>query len=162
MKIEIIIDDRIVHALSRIFSRRAAWSAAALAIVAPLALTAADDPPFGMHAFEPHQIISSAEMNDNFIALGQHAARFEDALTVSEAGQVGIGTDTPMAPLQVQAINNPVVFTGAAHTAFATEALDDLPLSSLVVGGPWAGYLYFYFKDATGAKYKVVLKGEAL
>lgn len=78
-------------------------------------------------------------------------------MIIDKDGKVGIGTTDPKGKLDVA--NDYIVMRRHANDNVASTMLDELPNSSLIVGGPWNEHIYFYFKDEKGNKLRVVLKG---
>lgn len=75
-------------------------------------------------------------------------------------GKVGIGTTDPQAALDVA--GGAIVMRQATDAAAADALLQKLPNGSLIVGGPSGETLTFFWKDESGKKYRLSLKGEVL
>jgi len=67
-----------------------------MTLLTPIVIYAAD-----LIQFQPHTLIKSAEVNQNFAQLDSRIATYEDAITVDGNGNVGIGTTAPDYPLDV-------------------------------------------------------------
>lgn len=78
-----------------------------------------------------------------------------------EYGLVGIGTSTPTKPLTIDASHyNPIRINNAsASNADANSILNDADDLTLLMGGVWGPYIYFYWKDENGNKYTATMQG---
>ncbi|HEX8920355.1 MAG TPA: hypothetical protein VF766_02685, partial [Pyrinomonadaceae bacterium] len=77
-------------------------------------------------------------------------------LLLPNQGNVGVGTISPVIQLQVQ---GQIAMTQTANDNAAKAILDKLPNSTVILGGPWSTGLYFYWKNDTGTKLRIILQG---
>lgn len=83
---------------------------------------------YGLHEFHAETTILSSEVNDNFRWLGEHAEKYEGAISVDDAGHVGIGTTSPRANVNLQV-------EGSFETELALNAAEGNPDVTLAVNG---------------------------
>jgi hypothetical protein len=82
----------------------------------------------------------------------------DDHIALMASGGVGIGINQPRQKLEVSG-GHIVQSSAVASNDYAKRFLAGMPAGTLLIGGPWSDWLYFYFKSHDGRLLKVQLQG---